>query len=64
MIRNWRPWETSISPRTAAGRALSARNAWKHGGRSMKARVEMAELRRMLCEIAEVERTILERVRG
>ena len=31
-IRQWRPWERSTGPRTAAGKARVARNAYKGGG--------------------------------
>ena len=30
-IRRWRPWEDSTGPRTAAGKARSARNAYTGG---------------------------------
>jgi hypothetical protein len=32
-IRQWRPWERSTGPRTAAGKARVARNAYKGGSR-------------------------------
>lgn len=32
LIRQWRPWERSTGPRTAEGKARSARNADKGGG--------------------------------
>ena len=31
LIRSWKPWERSSGPRTAKGKARSARNAWKGG---------------------------------
>ncbi len=34
LIRRHRPWARSTGPRTAAGKAKSARNAYKHGGRA------------------------------
>lgn len=33
-IRRWRPWTRSTGPRTAAGKARAAQNAYKHGQRS------------------------------
>jgi hypothetical protein len=34
LIRTWTPWRRSTGPKTPAGKAASARNALKHGGRS------------------------------
>jgi hypothetical protein len=34
LIRNWQPWEKSTGAKTAAGKAVSKMNAYKHGGRS------------------------------
>ncbi len=31
LIRQWRPWEKSTGPRTRAGKAKVARNAYKGG---------------------------------
>ena len=31
LIRQWKPWEKSTGPRTAAGKALASRNAWQGG---------------------------------
>ena len=33
LIRRWKPWERSTGPRTAEGRATSARNGDKGGER-------------------------------
>lgn len=33
-IRRWRPWEKSTGPRTQAGKARVARNAFKGGARA------------------------------
>lgn len=34
-IKMWKPWEHSTGPRTDAGKAAVARNAWKGGTRQM-----------------------------
>ena len=44
-IQRWRPWEKSTGPRTAEGKAIVARNAFKGGKRPL--------LRAMLREIRE-----------
>ena len=33
LIRRWKPWEQSTGPRSAEGKATSARNAYKGGER-------------------------------
>lgn len=33
-IKRWRPWERSTGPRTAEGKAVSARNAFRGGLRA------------------------------
>lgn len=35
LIRNWKPWERSTGPRTAQGKARTARNGFKGGHRVM-----------------------------
>jgi hypothetical protein len=35
LIKTWRPWERSTGPRTEAGKAVVAYNAWKGGTRPM-----------------------------
>ena len=49
LIRHWRPWERSTGPRTGAGKAIVARNAWKGGQRPM-----LRELARLLRAQREV----------
>ena len=46
-IRQWRPWEKSTGPRTAAGKARCARNPYKGGLR--------AELRRLARLLRDIE---------
>jgi hypothetical protein len=38
-IRRWKPWMKSTGPKTAAGKARAAQNAYKHGGRARPARL-------------------------
>ena len=62
LIHNWRPWEAATGPRTADGKARSARNALKHGGRTASALAELAELRRMTREMEAEEQEMRRRV--
>ena len=48
LIHRWRPWEDSTGPRTAKGKAISSRNAWKGA-----VRPRMRRLARALSEQAE-----------
>ena len=54
-IRRWRPWEHSTGPRTAAGKARSARNAYT-GGQWRQNRELLKVLRRALREQREALR--------
>ena len=45
LIRHWRPWEQSTGPKTEAGKARAARNAFKGGWRE-----RLRELGRLLQE--------------
>jgi len=36
LIKTWRPWEQATGPRSAAGKAVVARNAWKGGVRAVR----------------------------
>lgn len=49
MIRTWRPWEQSTGPKTPAGKAVSARNAFK-GGHGAKLRELKKSVNAMLRE--------------
>ena len=38
-IRRWKPWAKSTGPRTTAGKAKSAQNAYKHGAYAIQLRL-------------------------
>lgn len=48
LIRTWKPWEQSTGPRTAEGKARTARNGYKGGMRE-----KLRELGRILREQAD-----------
>ena len=52
LIRTWRPWERSTGPRTATGKATSARNGLK-GGLEAEVRSCLKESRALLKEHRE-----------
>ena len=54
-IRRWRPWEHSTGPRTAEGKARSARNAYT-GGHWRQERELLKTLRQALLEQREALR--------
>jgi hypothetical protein len=54
LIRQWKPWEKSTGPKSAEGKAIVSRNAFKGGLRGM-----LREMARMLRE----QREELKRVR-
>ena len=47
-IREWQPWRRSTGPRTEAGKAQSAMNGLKHGGRSRAHVMQMRRVRHAL----------------
>ena len=53
LIHQWRPWEKTTGPKTAEGKAVVARNAWKGGRRAM-----VKKLRRALREYEQALQTI------
>ena len=48
LVRSWKPWERSTGPRTAEGKAVVRRNAYKGDHRG-----ELRELRRQLRRLDE-----------
>ena len=54
-IRLWQPWRRSTGPRTDAGKAQSAMNGLKHGGRG---RAHIMEFRRIRYVLRLAERNI------
>ena len=53
LIKTWRPWEDSTGPKTNAGKAIVARNAWRGGTRAAF---------RQLCNALNDQRESLERL--
>ena len=53
LIRKWKPWEKSTGPKSAAGKAKSAENAYKGATREM-----LREQRRALRSQDEARHTI------
>lgn len=58
LIQQWRPWEKSTGPRTAEGKARTARNGFKGGDRP-KLRALSRELNEALREQREQLRRVL-----
>lgn len=45
LIRQWQPWASATGPKTEAGKAVSSRNALRHGLYTAVARTERSALR-------------------
>jgi hypothetical protein len=59
LIRTWRPWEKSTGPRTCAGKARTARNAFKGGQRAAMrefSRLVNAEVQSLIDKLASLRR--------
>ncbi len=56
-IRRWRPWEHATGPRTAEGKARSARNAYR-GGHWRRERQLLKTFRQVLQEHREALRRL------
>jgi hypothetical protein len=52
-IHRWKPWEKSTGPRTAEGKAMVSRNAFK-GGKRAALRQSMREFRQFMRETVVV----------
>jgi len=61
LIRNWKPWAQSTGPRSAEGKARSARNGDK-GGRWKAERDELRALRQDVADLLRQQRELLRRV--
>ena len=48
LIRTWKPWEQATGPKSDAGKAASAMNAWIHGLRSRDFLYRTRQLRAMI----------------
>ncbi len=57
LIRTWRPWEQSTGPRSAEGKARTARNGFKGGHRAA-----LRELARALDDALREQRDALRRL--
>ena len=57
-IRQWSPWKKSTGPKTAEGKAISSRNAWK-GGIEATFRATMRSYREVLRQMEEFTNTAL-----
>ena len=53
LIRRWKPWEKSTGPKSAKGKAKSARNGYKGAWRA-----QLRELRRVLREQDETRQRV------
>lgn len=52
-IQRWKPWQQATGPKSAAGKAASARNAYK-GGHTVKLRRLIVEWNGLLREQAQL----------
>jgi hypothetical protein len=58
LIRRWQPWRSSTGPKTEAGKARCARNALKHGRRSLATIGEFQRIRRVLRMVEQNIKTV------
>lgn len=58
LIRQWKPWEKATGPRTAAGKGLVSRNAYK-GGVLQQLRALNTDLNREMAAMRELNKMAL-----
>jgi hypothetical protein len=54
-IRNWRPWQQSTGPRSAAGKTRSSRNA-DRGGRREALRADLRHFAELIAALDDEQR--------
>jgi len=60
LIREWKPWEKTTGPKSKAGKAKTAKNAMKHGGRSRRLIAERRYIGRLLQRSKRVSNELYE----
>lgn len=58
LIREWKPWQRSTGPRTAAGKARASRNAFKNSPRQ-----ELREIARFVVAMKQKRNEMLAKLR-
>jgi hypothetical protein len=59
LIRTWKPWEKSTGPRSAKGKAKTARNGFTGGQRG-----QLRELTKAVSQLLRKQRSALAKARG
>jgi len=59
LIRTWQPWEQSNGPKTEEGKAVAARNSWKHGARSADAIAELQSVLDLMREFRDFRAQVM-----
>ena len=52
LIKSWQPWQKSTGPQSDAGKAVAAKNAFKHGMRSVRGIKEQRDLNALLRQLS------------
>lgn len=58
-VHQWTPWSKSTGPKSAEGKAKSAKNSLKHGVYSAAAEKERAAIYRLIADAAELSSAAL-----